>query len=417
VNLLTESLTIWNYSRLKKMLEGKPLPAMIVDLDAFDANTEQLLSRVRSKNKKLRIASKSLRVPALLHRLVERGSEAISGIMTYSAHEAQFLSTLGFDHFLQAYPQIGTVEMAIAKELVESRKDACWMVDSEKHVEMLSAFWRESQKANPGLAPLKICIDADMSYRSFGGRLHLGVYRSPVRTLQDFSRLFHRIQATPELKLAGVMGYEAQIAGLAEKNPFSPMFNPIKQWIKKISVHDVFKKRAAISQFLKNENSALELFNGGGTGSLTTTSREPWITEVTAGSGFLQSHLFDYYADNTSIPAFAFALPIARIPEPGIITCHSGGFIGSGETSLDKNPLPFLPQGLRAIKTEGFGEVQTPLARPAHLWNQMQIGDPIFFRPAKSGEIAERFSHYLLVKEDQIIDTVPTYRGCGKCFF
>jgi D-serine deaminase-like pyridoxal phosphate-dependent protein len=291
------------------------------------------------------------------------------------------------------------------------------MVDSQVHVKTLSAHWKQCQKNNPTLPPLKVCIDVDMSYRPFGGVLHLGVYRSPIRLIKEFAELCQNIQEAPELKLAGVMGYEAQIAGLAEKNPFSPLLNPIKQFIKKCSINNVHKKRAAISKFLSDQAIALEFFNGGGTGSLSTTSCEPWITEVTAGSGFLQSHLFDYFASNRSVPAFAFALPIARFPQKGIVTCQSGGFIASGETGPDKAPLPFLPEGLKPIATEGFGEVQTPLRVPHDLWGSLKIGDPIFFRPAKAGEIAERFSHYMLIRGDRIVETVPTYRGLGKCFY
>jgi len=157
------------------------------------------------------------------------------------------------------------------------------------------------------------------------------------------------------------------------------------------------------------------IFNGGGTGSIETTSREPWITEVTAGSGFLQSHLFDYYRSNRNAPAFCFALQVTRLPEPGMITCHSGGFIASGEVGPDKQPVPFLPAGLQPTRAEGFGEVQTPLKCPEALG--LKPGDPVFFRPAKAGEIAERFEEYLLVRGGEIVERVKTYRGMGQTFF
>jgi len=239
--------------------------------------------------------------------------------------------------------------------------------------------------------------------------------RSPVRSLEGFIPLVNQVQETENLTLHGVMGYEAQIAGLGEENPFSPALNPIKKLIKTRSVRDVFKKRKQIADWLEQEGIKLGLFNGGGTGSIRTTSKEPWITEVTAGSGFLQSHLFDYYPKNQNQPAFCFALQVTRIPQPGIVTCHSGGFIASGEISPDKQPAPFLPAGIKTIKSEGFGEVQTPLKVPPG--PDLKPGDPIFFRPAKAGEIAERFSRYLLKRGDQIVETVETYRGRGHCFF
>src|SRR4030095_16780621 len=115
--------------------------------------------------------------------------------------------------------------------------------------------------------------------------------RSPVRTLDDVERLVAAILARPELRLVGVMGYEAQIAGLGDATPFAPLLNPAKRFIKSRSVRDVADKRRRAMEMLQARGISLEFFNGGGTGSLRTTSTEPWVTEVTAGSGFLQSHL------------------------------------------------------------------------------------------------------------------------------
>jgi D-serine deaminase-like pyridoxal phosphate-dependent protein len=185
--------------------------------------------------------------------------------------------------------------------------------------------------------------------------------------------------------------------------------------IKSNSVKDVFTKREAIHQFLQSQNAEPEIFNGGGTGSLKSTLKEPWLTEVSAGSGFLQSHLFDYYEGNQNVPAFCFGLQVSRISQRGIVTCKSGGFVASGDAGQDKWPVPFLPDGIKMIKNEGFGEVQTPVQLPQNL--DVKLGDPLFFRPAKAGEIAERFNEYILIRNNKIIEKVPTYRGLGQCFY
>jgi D-serine deaminase-like pyridoxal phosphate-dependent protein len=211
------------------------------------------------------------------------------------------------------------------------------------------------------------------------------------------------------------MGYEAQIAGLGEANPYAPLLNPVKGAIKALSERDVVRQRQAHHRVLTEEGLAGCLFNGGGTGSIRTTTLEPWITEVTAGSGLLQSHLFDYYAANENEPACFFALQVTRRPEPDLVTCHSGGFIASGETGPDKAPAVFLPEGLAPLGAESFGEVQTPLRGPGAA--RLAPGDPVFCRPAKAGEIAERFHEYLLVRAGQIVDRVETYRGLGRCFY
>jgi len=247
--------------------------------------------------------------------------------------------------------------------------------------------------------------------------VHLGVQRSPVRTVDDFRHLLDAVLQQPALRLSGVMGYEAQIAGLPDQNPFAPLLNPAKKLIKQKSVAAVAARRREVAAALQERGVAIDFFNGGGTGSLRTTTLEPWITEVTAGSGFLQSHLFDYYATNENQPAFCFALQITRSSQADHVTCQSGGFIASGPAHADKAPVPFLPSDLKPTGGEGFGEVQTPLIVPPEWRGRLRPGDPVFFRPAKAGEIAERFNEYLLKRGPRIVGRAKTYRGLGYCFY
>ena len=46
----------------------------------------------------------------------------------------------------------------------------------------------------------------------------------------------------------------------------------------------------------------------------------------------------------------------------------------------------------------------------------MNLGDPLFFRHAKAGELCERFTQLYLVSDGQIVDVATTYRGEGLCF-
>src|SRR5207244_2558454 len=125
----------------------------------------------------------------------------------------------------------------------------------------------------------------------------------------------------------------------------------------------------------------------GGTGSLAWSAKDPSLTEVTAGSGFLDSLLFDYYRDLSLAPAALFALQVVRRPSPGIVTCHGGGYVASGAPGPDRLPRPWLPAGLELLGLEGAGEVQTPLRLRAGA--APRLGDPVFFRHAKAGELAE----------------------------
>src|SRR5205814_8125896 len=119
-------------------------------------------------------------------------------------------------------------------------------------------------------------------------------------------------------------------------------------------------------------------------------------------------HLFDGYAGLPLQPALAFALQVVRRPAPGLVTCLGGGWIASGQAGADRLPKPIWPAGASLLPAEGAGEVQTPVRA------DVPLGAPVLFRPAKSGEPAEHFAEYLLVRGDRIVERAPTYRGLGK---
>jgi D-serine deaminase-like pyridoxal phosphate-dependent protein len=280
------------------------------------------------------------------------------------------------------------------------------MVDDVAQVKILDAL---AEDAN---VDLSLCLDVDMSMPLPG--LHFGVRRSPIHSVQDAERVARAVQKSPRLTLVGVMGYEAQIAGLPDAVPGKGPAMAVIRALKRRSIKQLEVRRGEIVRFLRDAGFDIPLVNGGGTGSLESTRRDPVVTEVTVGSGFFSPALFDDYAGFHHEPAVGFALPVTRHPTPGIVTCHGGGYIASGSTGGDKQPKPYLPEGAELLPLEGAGEVQTPVKLPPGI--EVPIGDPIFFRHAKAGELCERFATLALVNDGAVIEDVPTYRGDGKTF-
>jgi D-serine deaminase-like pyridoxal phosphate-dependent protein len=252
---------------------------------------------------------------------------------------------------------------------------------------------------------LPVMIDVDVSYRP-GGPVHLGVRRSPLHAVDDVVTLAERIAARPELRFDGIMAYEAQIAGLAD--------TVATRALKRLSRPRVIETRAAIVRALARRGIEVGIVNGGGTGSVDANARERTLTEIAAGSGFLASHLFDGYRGLSLRPAAFFALQVVRQPTPGVVTCHGGGWVASGAAGRDRLPSPVFPEGLSLLDLEGAGEVQTPLHVPRGV--DLALGDPVFFRHAKAGELAEHVNEYILVRGSSLIGRAATYRGMGKCF-
>ena len=155
----------------------------------------------------------------------------------------------------------------------------------------------------------------------------------------------------------------------------------------------------------------LEFWNGGGSDSVEATAADRAVTEIAAGSGLLVPTLFDHYRSFRPRPAAFYGVPVVRTPSEGIVTAAGGGFLASGPAGKDRAPTPWAPAGLHLTGLEGAGEVQTPLTGPgaAHL----RIGDWVWFRHAKSGELAEHTNLVHLVAGDAVVESVRSYRGHG----
>lgn len=389
------------YPHYRAALEGRRLPAAFVDLDRLDENVESL--RLRARGNPIRVASKSVRCVDVLGRVL--GQPGFAGVMAFTAAEAAHLAQHGFDDILVAYPTLDRVELAQAFAAIRSGTHIVLMVDDPEQVRRLG------DHADEAGVVLPLCLDVDMSLSLPG--LHFGVRRSPVRTVPDALRVATAIRRCPALRLEGVMGYEAQIAGLPDDTAQRAM-SAVIRLLKKRSLRDLRRRRAAIVDALRGAGHALRFVNGGGTGSLESTADDPSVTESTAGSGLYSPATFDGFRAFRHEPAAGFAVPIVRRPTHDIVTCHGGGYVASGAAGKDRLPTPWLPEGLELLEQEGAGEVQTPLRVPMGL--RLRLGDPVFFRHAKAGELCERFDTLLLLRDGRVVDEVPTYRGEGKCF-
>jgi D-serine deaminase-like pyridoxal phosphate-dependent protein len=376
-------------------------PLAVVDLEAFDANAADLLRRAAGTP--VRLASKSVRVRALLERALGAG---MRGILAFTLPEALWLAARGFEDVVVAYP---TADRAALRELADgpARERVTVMVDSVEHLDAIPA--------GAGGGPVRVCIDVDAGWRPLGGRVRVGVKRSPLRTPSAAAALAREIAARPGLVLDGLMSYEAHIAGVGDRPPGrrGALAGAAIGAMQRASARELAERRAAVVAAVR-EVAPLRFVNGGGTGSVERTAAEAAVTEVAAGSGLFAPTLFDAYRAFSPRPAALFALPVVRRPGPGVATVLGGGYLASGTGTADRLPRPVLPAGLRLDRLEGAGEVQTPvLGEPA---GSLQVGDRVWFRHAKAGELCERFNEVHLVSGREVVATVPTYRGEGEAF-
>ncbi|WP_166821039.1 amino acid deaminase/aldolase [Brevibacterium limosum] len=393
-------------SGLRRALKGTGAPTAVVDLDAFDANLDALAERARGLP--IRLATKSLRVPAAIDRALAH--PAYSGVLAYSVPEALYLHARGIRDIVIGYPSLDRPALARMFAEAGACENITVMIDSVDHLDIIDQA--RTTVAEAGAASVRVCVDVDSSYRPaeswLGDRVHIGGRRSPIRDARSAVTLAKQVAARPGFDLVGLMFYEGQIAGTADAG--RSVRQAIVRAMQKASIAELAERRAAVIAAVR-EIADLEFINGGGTGSFESSSVEGTLTELAAGSGLFSPGLFDGYTHFRHRPAAYFGSPVVRRPAPGWVTVFKGGYIASGVPGPDRLPTIAWPQGLAYSSLEGPGEVQTPLTGPGA--ESLRIGDLVWFRHAKAGELAEHFNEFQIVSQGRISDAWTTYRGEG----
>ncbi|MFE2184957.1 amino acid deaminase/aldolase [Streptomyces sp. NPDC059455] len=387
------------YDRATAHLEA---PVAIVDVEAFDDNARDLVRRAGGKP--IRVASKSVRCRALLERAL--AFDGFAGIMSFTLPESLWLAREGFDDVLLAYPSADRDGFATLTGDPKLAEALTVMVDDFAQLDLIDSV-------RAGTEEVRVCLELDTSLRMLGGRVRVGTLRSPLREPEQLAALARAVTDRPGFRLVGLMAYEGHVAGVGDAVPGSPLRSRAIRLMQSMARRELAARRAAAVRAVRAV-ADLEFVNGGGTGSVQHTAAEDAVTEIAAGSGLYQPRLFDHYTSFRGRPAALFAQPVVRRPGVGVVTVLGGGYPASGAAGRDRLPVPYLPEGLVYDSMEGPGEVQTPLLGTAA--DDLLIGDKVWFRHAKAGELCERFDTLRLIEGDRVVAEVPTYRGEGRTF-
>ncbi len=419
-------------ARLERATGAVQPPFALVDLDALWRNAADM--ERRAAGKPIRLASKSVRCRALQERVLDRSG--FRGTLAFTLPEALWLAELGFHDIVVAYPTADreALRMLARRTAQESEAHVAVMVDSPAQLDAIESAIASrdvrgagrhegvgdgAPSEQEGLASVEVCIDIDAGLWLLDGRVRVGAKRSPVHTPEQAASLAREILARERLRLVGIMAYESQIAGVGDTPPGRRLRATAIRALQRRSARELAVRRAAavaaVGEVLRAAGAEpLRFVNGGGTGSLQLTAAEPAVSEIAAGSGLYGPTLFDAYRAFQPEPAALFALPVVRKPSAAVATVLGGGYPASGPADAARLPTPFLPEGLSLDGQEGAGEVQTPLVGAAA--RALRVGDRVWFRHAKAGELCERFDRLHLIEGERIVEEVATYRGEGKCF-
>ena len=388
--------------------EPLPTPLAVVDLDAFDANADDLARR--ADGTPIRLATKSVRVPALIKRALEH--PGFNGALCYTLAEALWLEENALaDDLLVAYPTVDRASLRRLLAYPRAAERVTIMIDDPAQLDVVDSV-RDSLRTM-----IRVALDIDAGLHAAGQ--HVGPKRSPLRDARAVIALARTVEDRPGFALVGVMTYEGQVAGVPDDVPTQRLKSRVVRQLKHRSVDQLLDRRREVAGLLQGVQGlagrgGLEFWNAGGSGSIETSAADPAVTELSAGSGLLVPTSFDHFLSFSGTPAAFFGLPVTRRPSADVATVHGGGLVASGASGADRLPTPWLPAGLRLSGLEGAGEVQTPVQGPAA--GDLSIGDLVWFRHTKSGELFEHVGEVSLLQGDRFVDRVPTYRGHGLAF-
>lgn len=385
------------HGRLEEACRNMDAPVAALDLHALSANAHDLIQHAGGKP--IRVASKSIRSVAVLQAVLD--TKGFDGVLAFSLAEAIMLVRAGItEDVVVAYPTTSTNALETLLDAPQLLASITLMIDHPDQVRLLYELCATAA------GPVRVCLDLDMSLRA--GPLHIGTRRSPIHNVDQATAAAQFVTATNALRLVGVMGYEAQIAGVTDDHAAVTVMKQISQRQLRARRQDMV---TAIQQVLTQRgHPPLSFINGGGTGSIESTAADTSVTEIAAGSGLYGPHLFDRYDSFTPQPAAFFGVDVVRKPAPRIVTVLGGGWIASGAPGRDRLPEPVYPAGLSYTRTEGAGEVQTPLKTTTP---DVQIGQRIWFRHTKAGELAEHVNQFQIITDNRRTAAITTYRGDG----
>jgi D-serine deaminase-like pyridoxal phosphate-dependent protein len=302
-------------------------PALLVDLDALDANIARIADACRRNSINWRPHTKGIKVPQIARKLINAGA---IGITCAKLGEAEVMAAHGFADILIANQIVGPQKIA---RLVALRA-TCDVIVAVDHKDNVTAIAEAAQGAG---VIIRVVIEVNM-----------GMNRAGVEPGEACVALARFIAAQKGVKFAGLMGWEGQTAGIANAQD------------KTAAVSAAVKGIVETANMCRNAGLPVEIVSCGGTGTYWITAAQPGITEIQAGGGvFCDVH----YRNDFGVEhpyALTIMTTITSRPTAARIVCDAGKKTMSSDASM---PEPIGVGRVRASRLSaehGVIELEAP---------------------------------------------------------
>lgn len=310
-----------------------PTPALLLDLDAFEANLARMAARVKESGKNLRPHAKAHKCPEITRRQIAAGA---IGACVATLTEAEMLSAAGIGGLLLTSPVADPRKIA---RIVDT--GAMVVVDHAQQ-----ATWYDEAARAAG-RKVDVLVDLDV-----------GDHRTGARSKEQALAIAEAVDTASNLELRGLQAYSvagSHAGGLDERQRLS---------------RTVFRSVAELVGAMLRRGLCCDIVSGGSTGTWDIDTKAADLTELQAGS-----YIFMDMAYRREGLDFRHALTVLAT----VVSANHEGFVT-------------VDAGLKAFSTDrGYGPETLEVPGATYRWGgdefgyvdgaKLALGDRVRFLP------------------------------------
>ena len=342
-------------------------PALVVDLDVFEANVAAMESLVRGTGKTLRPHVKTHRTPELAKR--QLGGSAV-GITCATVGEAEAMVEAGIDDVFVANEVVDPAKVGRLVRLASRARIAVAVDD----LEPVSTLSRAAVRA---AADIDVLIDVDVL-----------LHRCGVATAEDAVRLAAAIERAPGLQLRGVMGYEGRVRRTDQD--------------REARIAGAYAKLAEVRSALLAAGFRVETVSAAGTSTLREALADPFITELQAGVYAVMEP--ELLGSDTPFRCAAAIRGTVISRHPGRIVLDFGRRVVGMEYGP---PVPIGFTASRIAISDEHATVEMPDPVPP-------LGSQLDLAPGQIRTTFNLHDHVWISRSGRLVDRWPIARGSSQ---
>lgn len=232
-------------------VDDLPTPALLLDLDSFEANVAKMAAHCRTKGRALRPHGKTHKCPDIARRLISAGAV---GCCAAKLSEAEAFARNGIGGLLITTAVIGQHKIERAVRLAQAKPDTIFCVDNPANITELDEAAR--------VARLRLNVAIDLYV---GNRTGIATGRSALALAQETAKCSN-------VRLAGLQAYAGHAS---HRNGFEA---------RRALSNTVMQSAAETRRMIEASGIPCPLLTGGSTGTYNIDCDMDGVTELQPGS-------------------------------------------------------------------------------------------------------------------------------------